>query len=633
MNRILLIICVCFNCVISKAQQVVAFTDKTDQHIFGYKEIEYLEDRNGSLSLSKILEAPNKFLFTPSKFSTPQNYHVESAYWYKIKIKFPLQTSKNWLLEFFDQTIDDLDVFLPNHDGGYSDIKLGSDFVFKNRIYKHKNFVLDLKPDRGSSQVVYIRIKSHETADVIVVLRSANWFVTYALNEYVLFGVFYGMILVFAFYNFLMLLAIRQKQYLYYILYIISVGFYQACVDGLSYQYLWPNCPHWNKFAYGIALFGLSVCALLYTSKLLDLRNTAPRLYQILNSIIICRVIYFCVCVFYNKELFEYKFIEAIPLLVAFYAGFYTWLKGYRPARFFVIGYGFIFLGFLIKILIMLDVEWLLTGALGYYSLNICFVLEMVFLGFAMGDKVRILKKEKQQAQEERIEEFIINEQLKDTLNNKLEQQVAERTFEVVEKAAIIEQKNDELSRVNLLLQTQAEEISRINVLLEHDNIELKSSVEKVTKARIMSADVDFEEFSKIYPDRDSCYEYLADLKWRNGYICKKCDNGEFFHGHTPHSRRCRKCDYDESVTAYTIFANSRIPITKAFYMIFLIYSSKGKLSSHKLSEILTIRQSTCWAYSNKIKQLLANKKQNKLKGSQGWSSIVLDSSEKPMPS
>ncbi len=187
------------------------------------------------------------------------------------------------------------------------------------------------------------------------------------------------MIVVFAFYNFLMLLAIKQKQYLYYILYIISVGFYQLCIDGLAYQYFWPDLPYWNRYAYGIALFCLGIFALLFTSKLLDLKNTSPRFLKIINVLIGVRIAYFLVCAVIDKQLFEYRFIEAIPLAVAFYVGIYTWYKGYRAARFFVLGHGVIFLGFLIKILIMLDVEWLLTGVPGYYSLNICFILEMVF--------------------------------------------------------------------------------------------------------------------------------------------------------------------------------------------------------------------------------------------------------------
>ncbi len=176
-----------------------------------------------------------------------------------------------------------------------------------------------------------------------------------------------------------MLLAIKQKQYLYYILYIISVGFYQLCIDGLAYQYFWPDLPYWNRYAYGIALFCLGIFALLFTSKLLDLKTTSLRFLKIINVLIGVRIAYFLVCAVIDKQLFEYRFIEAIPLAVAFYVGIYTWYKGYRAARFFVLGHGVIFLGFLIKILIMLDVEWLLTGVPGYYSLNICFILEMVF--------------------------------------------------------------------------------------------------------------------------------------------------------------------------------------------------------------------------------------------------------------
>ncbi|MNZ70520.1 hypothetical protein D3C78_888630 [compost metagenome] len=60
--------------------------------------------------------------------------------------------------------------------------------------------------------------------------------------------------------------------------------------------------------------------------------------------------------------------------------------------------------------------------------------------------------------------------------------------------------------------------------------------------------------------------------------------------------------------------------------MIFLIYSSKGNISSHKLSEILEIRQSTCWAYASKIKKAMSERKKTvKSKESQGWSDILLE--------
>ncbi|MBL4677643.1 MAG: chromosome partitioning protein ParA, partial [Mucilaginibacter sp.] len=113
---------------------------------------------------------------------------------------------------------------------------------------------------------------------------------------------------------------------------------------------------------------------------------------------------------------------------------------------------------------------------------------------------------------------------------------------------------------------------------------------------------------------------------WATGYNCRKCNSDHYYNGHTPHSRRCSKCGYDESVTAYTIFQNSRIPITKAFYLLFLMYSSKGKISSHKLSELLEIRQGTCWSYSSRIKKLMDEKKKVlRSANKEGWSRLVLE--------
>ena len=67
--------------------------------------------------------------------------------------------------------------------------------------------------------------------------------------------------------------------------------------------------------------------------------------------------------------------------------------------------------------------------------------------------------------------------------------------------------------------------------------------------------------------------------------------------------------------------------------MIYLIYSSKGKISSHQLSEILSIRQSTCWAFSSRIKKLMADKKKIiKGAGSDGWSKIIINYDHENLP-
>jgi hypothetical protein len=610
-----------------KAQTTVRIDDNVNQHIFEYKQIVYFEDTTGKLGLDGIHAAylAGKFVFNPEP--TPVTHHNNSAYWYRIKIGKANTTNNNWILEFFDQTIDSITVYSPFKDT-YRVTSLGSSHPFAARFYKHKNFSVNINSNNGHDDVYYIRIRSGHSVNVIMVLRTVSRFIGYALDEYFFFGVFYGMILVFGLYNFMMFIAMRQVQYLYYIIYNLSIGLYEMCVDGIAYQYIWPNNPGWNNYAYGIALFSASIFAILFAQSLLNLKANAPRLNNVIKGVIVFRCIYFLACITINMAWFNYKIIEFLPLIISFYAGCYVLIKGYKPARFFVIGYTFLLTGFVIKTCIALNIWWLPVTEFDYYSLSVCFIMEMLFISFAIGDKVRILKKEKDIAQQNIITQMKQNEELKDTLNRSLEAQVQERTRELVEKSSMIAEQNEELKSVNELLQQQSEEISRMNVLLEKDNILLHNDIEKVTHDRVMLTEVDFEEFSRIYPDRETCFKFLSDLKWEHGYACRKCANTHYGSGHLPYSRRCSKCGYEESVIAYTILQNTRIPINKAFYMIFLMYSTKGKISSHKLSEILSIRQSTCWAYSSRIKKVMEQrKKEIKNAGDKGWSKLVIDNS------
>ena len=613
-------------CLVSRgiSQRTVPVTQSVNQHFFTFGEIEYLEDKEGNRTFNQVSSPEANALFRPSLISTPQTTRLNQYYWYRIKIRTDSAVHRSFILEFFDQTIDDITAWLPDAKGGYQQVQLGDNHRFSQRFFQHKNFELPIDNTLSREGTYYFRVRSSQLADVIIVLRSINYFVSYAVDEYFSFGIFYGMILIFSFYNLIMFVAVRQRQYLYYVLYIISVGLYEMCTDGIAYQYLWPNASRWNQYAFAFPLAGISVFTLLFSRKLLHVKIRLPLLSRVIDAVIVVRIAFLAVSLLFFPQWLNYKFIEIIPLTLSFFTGIYMLRTGYRPARFFVLGYSFLFVGFMLKFFIMLGYSRLNFGVISYYSLSFCFITEMFFLSFAIGDKVRLLKKKRERARQEMMRQMTANARLKDNLNRKLEQQVAERTRELVEKNMLIEQQNQELGQVNELLQEQAGEISRMNALLEQDNTQLRTNVEKVTKARALSAPVDFDEFSRIYPDSDSCFRFLADLKWANGYSCRKCGNEQHFPGHQPFSRRCSKCGYEESVLANTLFQNSRIPINKAFYMVFLIYTSKGKISSHKLSEVLGIRQSTCWTYLNRVRTLMEERKKELRQADEhGWSRLV----------
>jgi len=598
-------------CGHTMAQDVVKIDDKVPQHMFSYGEIESLPDPGNTITFADVLKPEFAAKFKKSTTFTPKYYNIKSYFWYKFKIKESSKSKRRWLLEFFDQTINDIVLYVPDTNHTYRSYKYGYKYDFVQREYKHKNFTLDLTNNSDTVTTYYVKIRATQAANILIVLRDVHWFIEYALSEYLIFGLFFGMILIFSLYNFLMFLAIRQSRYLYYVLYNLSVGFYEMCQDGVAFQYLWPNTPFLNQYSVGTAIFLSSIFGLLFTSNFLYLKTKSPRLYKITIALVVLRCLYYIACLF-DQQLFTFKILEFIPLLFAFYAGCYILNRGFKAARFFVVGYAFLLVGFTVRILLFLDVLWIPYGVLTHYSLSFCFVVEMVLVSFAIGDSIRHLRLKKDNVHKRMIKQLQINHELKDTLNNEL--------------SNLVEQRTKELHEMNILLQEQAENISKLNSLLELDNQELQVNIEKVTRARVMSLDVDFTEFSKIYPDRETCFKYLSELKWAHGYACRKCGNTNYLSGHLPYSRRCTKCRYEESVIAYTIFQNTKIPITKSFYMLFLIYSSKGGITSNKLSEILDIRQSTCWSYRDKIKKVMEDrKKELKNAGSEGWSKLVME--------
>jgi hypothetical protein len=616
------------------AQQVIEIDRNTQEHIFKLDELLTFKDTEKGYTFEQVSSPSFEHNFEAAHHYYPKNESRNSSYWFRVKVNYKEDLSHTAIFEFFDQTTDYIEAYLPDENGKYIKYTSGAAKVFYERLFEHKNFEFKIENAPKGEHYYYFKVKSDQQVNVIIVYRTFSRFVYYILREYFSYGIFYGMILIFSLHNLLMFLAVKRKQYLYYILYIMSVGLYEMSTDGIAFQYLWPNHPFVNEYAHGIALYFLSVFALIFTKELLHVRAKAPRLNKLINGVIILRTLFLILCLVYSNELFRYKFLEIFPLSLAFFTGLWIWLKTkFRPARFFVLGYFFLFIGFIIKVIYVLGLARFLPGALGHYSLGFGFILEMVFLSFAIGDQVRILKKKKENAQKQIIEQMKVTANLAETINQELEVKVEKRTKEVLEKSSelvlqstIIAQQNEALRAQNVLLEQHAEEISRMNGLLENDNRKLKVNIEKVTDDRALAKDMDFEEFSLKYPDKDACYKFLAEMKWANGYECIKCKNTTYCNGRAPYNRRCTKCTYEESVLHGTVFENNRIPINKAFYLVYLMYYHKGAISSYKLSEKLGIRQSTCWTYAVRMKKVMDQRKNtSKATGASGWSKLVLE--------
>lgn len=122
-------------------------------------------------------------------------------------------------------------------------------------------------------------------------------------------------------------------------------------------------------------------------------------------------------------------------------------------------------------------------------------------------------------------------------------------------------------------------------------------------------------EFNRRFVNNESCYQYLIKWKWGNGYSCSRCGCTESNKGRTYYHRRCRQCCYDESVLANTIFHGMKMPILKAFHMIFRLSARKKGMSTTELGAEVGVEQKTAWLFKRKIQVAMKQDNDDKLKG------------------
>ncbi len=122
-------------------------------------------------------------------------------------------------------------------------------------------------------------------------------------------------------------------------------------------------------------------------------------------------------------------------------------------------------------------------------------------------------------------------------------------------------------------------------------------------------------DFQNRFPDDKSCLDYLCELRWKDGFVCPKCGHTRYCKGDREHDRECTKCKHKVSPTSGTLFHRIKIPMLKAFYILYYVSTNKQGISSTELSRKLGLRQKTCWLFKQKVMRAMKSSGKAKLSG------------------
>jgi two-component system, sensor histidine kinase LadS len=394
-----------------------------DNHFLNRQLIEVVEDPYHKWNIQQISSPEFNKLFSSIKTEFPENEHPGSAYW----IKFTLQNKapeRKWVFECYNFKVRFVEIYFPDEKGNYHLERSGSGLNFKERTLQHKNLDFLLPSTIDKPTTIYVKFISYDAVRVRFNIRSYEQFTGYALNEYFLLGIFYGMIVIIVLYNFFLFLRLKDEAYLYYALYAVFVGTFSMVQDGTGFQYLWPNYPQFNPYALFFCSAVMIVFMIMYTKSFLETELRLPLMNKILNCAIVLRILLFFVQIFVLSEFDNYIWVDIIPYLLVYLAAIIAYQRKNYSALFFVLGFSVLFIGFTVNTLRIYKLipSILLTT----YIINIAVILEMLLLSMALAERVKKIRE---------------NELIKENLNRELELKVKERTEALLIQKNVIEEK------------------------------------------------------------------------------------------------------------------------------------------------------------------------------------------------
>lgn len=122
-------------------------------------------------------------------------------------------------------------------------------------------------------------------------------------------------------------------------------------------------------------------------------------------------------------------------------------------------------------------------------------------------------------------------------------------------------------------------------------------------------------EFQEQFTSSDDCLVYLSDIKWKSGFVCRKCGHTRSCSGEMAYSQQCTSCRYVESPTAQTLFHKVKFDLLKAFYIVYFVSTNKKGITSTELSRKLALRQKTCWSFKRKVMKAMKSSKDYPMEG------------------
>ncbi|MCC6766087.1 MAG: sensor histidine kinase [Deltaproteobacteria bacterium] len=371
-----------------------------------------LEDRAGTWTIADVASPAFADRFTPSPGDGFNAGLTRSAWWLRVRLRAPEASgvashAERWLVELPWAVVDHIDRWAPDGAGGFVVASAGERVPFAAWEIAHRTPVFSLPTRAGETTTYYLRVAGDDTMLLSPVLWSGSAFAAAQTTESLGYGFYYGALSALVLYNLIQFFAIRDAVYLLYVATITGFAFYQLCLDGFAYQYLWPGSPAWALRSLHFFAGVSGVASGLFSRRFLVTWRYLPTLDRWLRRVAwpLTAVLALCFAVSIPAMIRVVGVVIVSIALTFLPAAVVAWRRGYRAARFYLLAWGGIGLAVVVHTARgfgLVPGTWVATHAmqLGVFSTALTLALVLAdrvqllqgALAESLGEKERLLR-------------------------------------------------------------------------------------------------------------------------------------------------------------------------------------------------------------------------------------------------
>jgi len=383
----------------------------------------YLHDADAAAMPQEMFARAEAGDFAPLPPSGAAFGFQDGAYWFHLALVNFDAGEPRWLLLQEYPLSDRIDVYARYPDGRLVHQAGGDHLPFDARSirYRHPNFMLELPV--GERVDVLVRVRSQSSMQVPLKLYTPTAFAELSRDAQLAIGVYYGILLALFFYNLVLWVSLRDASYFWYLFHITAFGLVLFTLNGLGFEYLWPDWPWLADRA-----VPLSIClALIGMQQFARTFLELPRRWPLGNKVTLAIIAFFVLLAFASLQL---PYSVSTPVATRAVLVGVAWIavativvlrRGYAPAWLFLLAWAMFLMGTFVFSLLAFGL--LPKNLFTEYGVQIGSALEMLLLSVALGYRYASLRNE--------------NERIVRNANELLERNVELRTTEL--KQALVQ--------------------------------------------------------------------------------------------------------------------------------------------------------------------------------------------------